>query len=193
MLIPGNWMYLNKQSLQSVGDKEVKKLCIYWNMKRQVIWNQLTKFKLYCKSKTNPATVPKTLAETVKYLNGIQTDICLGELYTFYCHALSAMNHTMWIEQWNSLAGLFTSGKKHERLVKSLSHKLNINVNAPALDNVDLREPAMEYTLEIAREGMIDDELSKLQRHFSGLFSDKRERPRKDERKKAAEFFGVAI
>ena len=104
----------------------------------------------------------------------------------------------MWIEQWNSLSNLYTDSKSHEMSALTCSYKLNIKINAPILQKVDLRIPAADYTLRMSRQPNIT-EASKRQQQYADLFqesqmkakesSDKRKRV--DSKKKASNFFGI--
>ena len=91
-------------------------------------------------------------------------------VYQFYADCLSASAHLMHLEQWNSLNALFCGGKMLNREWKSLSYKMNLNINTSSLSQFDIRLPAMKYTLYHARKGNIDIETAKSQPVYNNIF-----------------------
>ena len=91
------------------------------------------------------------LASIVEKLYQIQIENNLQLTYQLYCFIYSRINHCMWIEQWNSVCGDATNSKMKHKTATTLSRMMNIYVNGPILSKIDLREPALKYTLEVAR------------------------------------------
>ena len=100
----------------------------------------------------------------------------------------------------NSLAGMMTGGKMHEKKAETCSFKLNIKINGPILAFADLRIPAAKYTANMARKPK-DSLKSTEQYQYHDIFGDanlkydsnSNSRRRYDSKKKASIFFKVKM
>ena len=78
----------------------------------------------------------------------------------------------MWLEQWNALLSLYTGQKKCNTGYKLLGHKMNIKVNGPIIAAFDIRQVAMDYTLNVVRLSKVDMETAKAQPWFDAFFDE---------------------
>ena len=106
---------------------------------------ELSLFKIYVMNQFNQEIVPQNLKDVVELLSITHVNQKLYQTFQLYLFVYAAMNHAMWIEQCNSIAGNATSGKLINRKAKTLSQILNINIDAPILNKKDLRWCALEY------------------------------------------------
>ena len=70
---------------------------------------------------TAPANLYGCVQQLVSVAESRGLELCLD----LYSKLLSAINHAMWIEVWNSLAGIMMSGKMHEKSADTITAKMS--------------------------------------------------------------------
>eukprot|EP01083_Nonionella_stella_P065682 172292_1 len=164
------------------------------------LWESMKRFKIYILNEHDRDTAPSTLADTVLVLRDIHEKKNLGLCFDLYSRLQSAINHGMWLEVWNSMAGVATSGKMHEKKAPTVSYKLNVKINGPILALVDLRVPAAKYTIKVARRPKTKGK-APLQYQYHDILRPAHlkatvhhnNKKRHDSRKKASEFFKIKL
>eukprot|EP01084_Bolivina_argentea_P272765 464488_1 len=159
-VIPLNWR-LSALPHTIINDKmgfnSVKVFSEMYQLNFDETWENVKRFKMYILNEHDSQTAPSTIGDTVQLLAAVKDKKNLQICYNLYCHLLSAINHAMWIEQWNSFAGMYTGGKMHEKNAETCTWKMNIKINAPILALVNLSIPAALYTLKVARQAKKGD------------------------------------
>jgi hypothetical protein len=167
-----------------MGRNNCEKLCEYFDIDFDETWTNLKDLKLHILTSFTVDTIFSDLSGFVKYLyvKREQFEPC----YIMYSHVNSQSAHLMWLEQWNALNVLFCSGKKINIGPQTLTHKMNININTQNIAHIDLREPALKYTLEVARHGSIDIATAKSQKTYRNIWDGAQEKTIKTTKRRSA-------
>ena len=187
-------MHQDDVGLHQIKSETIKKLAGFYDYDEQELKQNLRKFQIFIRTEMS-TLAPKNLSGCVRVLCDVHETRGLALCLDLYSKLLSAINHAMWIEVWNSLAGMCLGGKKHEMAAKTVSCKLNIKLNGPILGKADLRIPAAHYTLHKARpsKGSKSTEQYQYKEVFPAAHKKYTEedhnRKRKDSKKKAERFF----
>ena len=117
-----------------MGIDSIRQLCVMYAYDEEVILDNFKIYKSYVLNNHNQESVPTNLKQVVMELFTLQHNdeyldddvFVMNDIYNIYSHLLTAMNHAMWLEQWNSLSAMFTGGKRHETKADTLLSLIHI-------------------------------------------------------------------